>query len=68
MGHYAQHRYASYIMTLCLLTACGGGQRSQWDDIDYSSVYRAYERRQNDSGYTPPSIVGCVDDDLYNCK
>jgi hypothetical protein len=58
-----------YTMTLCVVTACaGGGQASRWENIDYTPVYRAYEKRQNDAGYTAPSVVGCVDDDLYNCR
>ena len=36
-----------------------------WGDIDYSKVRRAAE---NDAGYVAPSISGCVDDDLINCK
>ena len=56
-------------MTLCVLAGCGGKtSRSQWEDIDYTPVYRAYEGHQNDTRYTQPSIIGCVDDDLYNCK
>lgn len=62
------HHLASYMMTLCVVTACGGGKHDQWKDIDYRSVYKAYEQRQIDTGYTQPSIIGCVDDDLYNCK
>lgn len=60
---------ASYMMSICLATACAGGSKSnRWEDIDYTPVYKAYENRQNDTGYVPPSVVGCVDDDLYNCR
>ncbi len=55
---------------LCLLMACAP-KHNEWQDIDYSSVYRRSGERENDSGYTPPrsgSIMGCVDEDLYNCK
>lgn len=63
-----KHHYLSYMMTLCIATACAGGKSNKWKDIDYTPVYKAYEKRQNDSGYTQPSIIGCVDDDLYNCR
>ena len=56
------------LVMACFLAACAGGKRNQWDDVDYTPVYKAYESRQNDAGYTQPTITGCVDDDLYNCK
>ena len=56
------------MLTLCVLSACAGSKRSQWDDLDYAPVYRAYEQRENDSRYTQPNVIGCVDDDLYNCR
>ena len=64
-----RHLFSISLMTLCVLAGCGGKtSRSQWEDIDYTPVYRAYEGHQNDTRYTQPSIIGCVDDDLYNCK
>lgn len=61
-------RWPNILLVMCLVSACSGGKRNQWDDVDYSRVYKAYETRENDSSYTQPSITGCVDDDLYNCK
>lgn len=55
------------LMLCMVLAACGGGRKNEWD-IDYSSVYRAYEGRQYDNSYSAPSVIGCVDDDLYNCQ
>jgi hypothetical protein len=51
-----------------LLPACASQQKNQWENIDYSPVYKAYGDQGNDAGYTPPSVLGCVDDDLYNCR
>jgi hypothetical protein len=48
--------------------ACAGAPRNKDWDIDYSSVYRAYENREYDSGYKQPSVISCVDDDRYNCN
>ncbi len=62
-----RYRAVSTMMTLCLVVACAPAKRSKWEDIDYSKVYRAYESRQNDAGYTPPSSVSsCMDDDFCN--
>jgi len=62
--------HSPYIMVataLIMLAGCAP-PHSQWDDIDYSSVYK--KAQENDPNYTPPiqSVVGCVDDDLYNCN
>lgn len=55
---------------LLLLTACAGGmqQNDVWSDMDYSSVYRKAGQRENDNSYKAPTIINCVDDDLYNCN
>jgi hypothetical protein len=50
-----------------MLTACYQSH-NDWENLDYTSVYRAYENRQNDMRYKPPSILGCIDDDLINCR
>lgn len=47
-----------------LLAACAKKQ-SPWDG-SYSRVYQ--RARENDSGYVQPSVVSCVDDDLFNCR
>ena len=54
------------MMMLCLLLCACAKSNSNWD-IDYSSVYRA-GNREIDSGYQQPSVIGCVDDDLFNCQ
>jgi hypothetical protein len=59
--------YATMLATLLVVTGCGGGARSAWDDIDYSKV-RGGQARENDPVYTAPTVVGCTDDDLYNCR
>lgn len=51
-------------------SACAGAKKNdEWSNIDYSKVYRAAgQNRDIDTGYKAPSVLGCVDDDLYNCK
>lgn len=59
------------ISITCSACANGGGaagSRGQWEDIDYSKVYKAAGQRDVDSSYKLPTVAGCVDDDLYNCK
>ncbi len=51
-------------MCIFALSACV--KRSAWDAPDYSRVYD--RAREYDSGYSKPSILSCVDDDLYNCR
>jgi hypothetical protein len=59
-----------HIMLVCMLTLEAGGcasakKHNEWEDMDYSRVRARV--RENDTGYTTPSITGCMDDDLYNC-
>ena len=57
------------VMVLFLCGACAQQKSDDWSNIDYSKVYKAAgERRDIDSGYKAPSVIGCVDDDLFNCK
>lgn len=50
-------------------SACASSGGDQWSDLDYSNVYRAAgEGRDIDSTYRQPTVVGCVNDDLYLCK
>ena len=42
-------------------------QQKEWDGIDYSKV-RDRDIYENDSSYTPPSVIGCTNDDLFNCN
>ena len=50
-----------------MVTACASKGRSEWDAIDYSSVYRKANQRENDSSYTP-STGGCMLDDDFACQ
>jgi hypothetical protein len=56
------------ILTLLPLTACSRAGSNEWENIDYSRIARENYRRENDAAYTPPTVSGCVDDDLYNCN
>lgn len=62
--------FLAAIPLLCALSltlvACANKGRSEWEDIDYSSVYRKANQRENDSGYTPSS-GGCLDND-FGCQ
>ncbi len=52
-----------------LLPACEKEGKDVWNDIDYARIARDNYRRENDSSYIPPpSVIGCTDDDLYNCS
>ena len=62
-------RYAMLVLTALVLFACERNGKNEWEDIDYSKIARENYRRENDSAYVPPpSVIGCVDDDLYNCR
>ena len=57
------------VSLVLLLTACEKVGKNEWSDIDYSRVARDNYQNQNDSYYVPPpSVIGCVDDDLINCN
>ena len=43
-------------------------KNSEWQDLNYSSVYRKAKMRELDTFYTLPSTIGCMDEDLYNCQ
>ena len=60
-------RFCMLLMAL-LFTGCGNSAPASnpWEDIDYSKVHQP--TTENDPAYTAPSVVGCVDDDLYNCS
>jgi len=55
------------ILSLLMLTGCARTGGNEWENLDYSRIARENYRRENDQSYTPPSVIGCVDDDLYNC-
>lgn len=62
-------RFVPLFCTITLAASACAGKKDEWSDIDYSKVYRAAgERRDIDSGYKSPTVLGCVDDDLYNCR
>lgn len=57
------------LMVLAMLIGCHRNGQDEWQDIDYSKIARENYRRENDRAYIPPpSVLGCVDDDLYNCR
>lgn len=55
------------VLTTTLVSTSGCAIVSDdWNDIDYSRVRGgSYE---SDSYYTMPSVIGCIDDDLFNCN
>ncbi len=56
-------------MGLLMLGACAKEGGDVWSDIDYARIARDNYRKENDSYYIPPPTVnGCTDDDLYNCR
>lgn len=62
-----------HLLLLCvtplLLCACEREGKNVWSDIDYARIARENHRQENDSYYVPPpSVLGCTDDDLYNCR
>ena len=62
-------RFALTMVALITVSACERVGKNEWEDLDYSRVSSQYRNRENDSSYTPPpSVIGCVDDDLYNCN
>jgi hypothetical protein len=62
-------RRALMMLTLLMLSACANAAKDEWANIDYERIARDNQRRENDNAYTPPlSVIGCVDDDLYNCN
>lgn len=62
-------RISLLVAALLALCACEKVGKNEWSDIDYSRVARENYQRQNDSFYVPPpSVLGCVDDDLMNCN
>ena len=56
------------VLTLLLLGACEKNGKNEWEDLYYARIARENYRRENDRGYTPPTVSGCVDDDLFNCN
>jgi hypothetical protein len=49
-------------------SGCARTGGNQWENLDYSKVYRENARRENDTSYVTPSVLGCTDDDLFNCR
>jgi hypothetical protein len=63
-----KHSFSTTMTALLLITACSGGNKNEWDKLDYSNVYRKAAQRDNDTRYSAPTVVGCLDEDLYNCS
>jgi hypothetical protein len=62
-------RYCIILSIAIGLAACSqNSRRSEWDSIDYTRVYERQRSRENDSSYRQPTVVGCMDDDLFNCR
>jgi hypothetical protein len=56
------------LLLIFMLAACANyKQQKEWDDIDYSKV-RGRGAYENDNNYVIPSVLSCIDDDLYNCN
>ena len=63
------HHAAFLLIAVMLLPACEKVGKNDWSNIDYARVARENHRRENDGNYVPPpSVLGCTDDDLYNCR
>lgn len=61
-------RAVTYTFAVFITCSACAPQKNDWADVDYSGVYKAAAERQIDNNYKAPTVVGCVDDDLYNCK
>jgi hypothetical protein len=62
------HRQLSIFMACLIFSACGAQQHNEWEDLDYKSVYKRAQSRENDPYYEQPTSFGCMDEDLYNCS
>lgn len=60
-------RRAVLLLGLLMLSGCARQQQDDWSNIDYAKIARENYRRENDPSYVPPNVIGCTDDDLYNC-
>jgi hypothetical protein len=54
------------LMIVVLALASCAQKRNEWEDLDYSSVYRKAGQRENDPSYTPAS-GSCLEDD-FGCR
>ena len=58
-----------FLVIALTLVGCAKNEKNEWENIDYGRIARENYRRENDNTYMPPpSVEGCVDDDLYNCR
>jgi hypothetical protein len=62
------HKQFSIAMACFIFSACAAQEKNAWEDLDYKSVYRAAQGRENDPYYEQPTTFGCLDEDLYNCS
>ncbi len=63
-----KHQLNTFLLTILFACNACAAKKDDWSNIDYSSVYRAAEQREIDARYRQPSVVGCVNDDLYLCR
>ncbi len=56
------YRVTAIMLMFLALSGCGASQKNEWEDLDYSPVYKKAQGREFDPSYTPAG--GCVDDDL----
>lgn len=61
------NRYCLAVLLIAALCSCTQNRRSEWDTLDYTGVYQANRGYENDSRYSQPSVLSCIDEDLYNC-
>lgn len=55
--------YFLYAALFFAVSGCAGGL---WDDVNYSSISGgSYD---NDSYYSSPSFIGCLNEHLFNCN
>lgn len=60
---------ALFLCVLFLEAGCERVGQDEWSEIDYARIARDNYRRENDMNYIPPpSVIGCTDDDLINCR
>jgi hypothetical protein len=60
---------ATVLIAALLMTGCERVGANEWSEIDYARIARDNYRRENDMNYIPPpSVIGCADDDLINCR
>jgi hypothetical protein len=67
MMEYLVRKQFSIALACLVFSACATPERNTWENLDYKSVYKRAQSRENDPFYQQPTTTGCLDDDLYNC-